>query len=382
LLQPWDQKTQGSLDREGRDPGQPVSQIQHCQLLDPNLPLQVDLEQIQLVYKGLYQGTVNGCVQVAGTLLAPQIGGEIQLSDGKILLSDELATAGPRGQAADPSGSLRLDQLNFTLGDGIQIVQAPILNFVAQGTLVVNGPLDQLRPSGEIVLRSGQVNLFTTQFVLAQGDPQTATFLSEQGVDPNLNIRLIASVPEVTRNPVPSTTTTSEVADTPVFATNLGALQTVQVQARVTGRASRLFENLQLSSSPSRSQNEILGLLGGGFVNTLGRNSGPLAIANLAGSALFTNVQGFIGNALGFSEFRLFPTLSTDENKRSSTLGLAAEAGITITPELSLSVLQLLTASQSTQFGLRYRINQNTVMRGSSDFGGDSRLILEYETRY
>jgi translocation and assembly module TamB len=97
---------------------------------------------------------------------------------------------------------------------------------------------------------------------------------------------------------------------------------------------------------------------------------------------LFTNVQGFIGNALGFSEFRLFPTLSTDQNKRSSTLGLAAEAGINITPELSLSVLQLLTATQSTQFGLRYRVNQNTLMRGSTDFGGDSRLILEYEARY
>jgi translocation and assembly module TamB len=356
--------------------------IQHCRLTDTALPLQVDLEGIQLAYKGLYQGAVNGCVQVGGTLLAPRIGGEIQLSNGKVLLSEQMATAGSAGQTADASTSLELDRLSLTLGKQLQIVQAPILNFVAQGTLVVDGPLEQLRPVGEIVLHSGQVNLFTTQFVLAQGAPQTATFLSEQGLDPNLAIRLIASVPEVTRNPVPTTTTTSEVADKPVFVTNLGALQTVRVEARVSGKASQLFENLQLTSSPSRSQNEILGLLGGGFVNTLGRDSGPLAIANLAGSALFTNVQGLIGNALGFSEFRLFPTLSTDESKRSSTLGMAAEAGVNLTPNLSLSVLQLLTATQSTQFGLRYHINQNTLMRGSTDFGGDSRLILEYETRY
>jgi len=45
----------------------------------------------------------------------------------------------------------------------------------------------------------------------------------------------------------------------------LGGLQTVRVQATVTGPASQLFDNLQLTSNPSRSESEIIALLGGGL---------------------------------------------------------------------------------------------------------------------
>jgi translocation and assembly module TamB len=143
-----------------------------------------------------------------------------------------------------------------------------------------------------------------------------------------------------------------------------------------------LFDNLELSSSPNRSRNEIIGLIGGGFVDTLGRGDSTLGIANLAGSALLTNIQGFIGNALGLSEFRLFPTISTDEDRRSSTLGLAAETGVDITPALSASVLKILTSPKPAQFGLRYRINDNILFRGSTDFFGDNRAVFEYNVRF
>ncbi|NJN48612.1 MAG: hypothetical protein HC805_00830 [Alkalinema sp. RL_2_19] len=159
-------------------------------------------------------------------------------------------------------------------------------------------------------------------------------------------------------------------------------MQTVRIEAKVSGLSSVLFDNLELSSSPSRSRNEIIGLIGGGFVDTLGRGNSTLGIANLAGSALLTNIQGFVGNALGLSEFRLFPTVSTDENRRSSTLGLAAEAGVDITPAISGSVLKILTSDQPAQFGLRYRINDDFLFRGSTDFSGDSRAVLEYNTRF
>ena len=57
-----------------------------------------------------------------------------------------------------------------------------------------------------------------------------------------------------------------------------------------------------------------MALLGGGFINTLGRgDDATLGIANFAGSALLTNIQGTIGNALDLSEFRLFPTLIGNE---------------------------------------------------------------------
>lgn len=348
-------------------------------------PLTVALNDIALNLKGLYRGDVEGQVLVTGTALQPKIGGEIVLANGQVQLPDSEATpvatpATDTPTEEGPTAAPEFNNLRLTLGRGVQIVRQPILNFVASGDILLNGTLDSLRPDGVIRLRSGQVNLFTTQFTLARGSDQTAEFFPDQGLDPTLNIRLITSVPEVTRSRTVSASSPSEIEDVP--ATSLGALQTVRIEARVTGPASQLFDNLELKSSPSRSENEIVALLGGGFVNTLGRGDSTLGLANLAGSALLTNIQGAIGNALGLSEFRLFPTIVTSEESRSSTLGLAAEAGIDITQNISTSVLRVLTADQPTRFNLRYRLSDEFLLRGSTDFSGDSRAVLEYETRF
>ncbi|MBE9033213.1 translocation/assembly module TamB domain-containing protein, partial [filamentous cyanobacterium LEGE 11480] len=370
--------------------------IENCLSQGEAPPLNIALNRISLTYKGLYQGGVRGCVNVAGNLFRPRITGEIGLFDGQVLLADEVPQAAAPGSSSNSRASvaqaasavadsgLEFNDLRLKLGRNIQIVKAPIVNFVATGTLTVNGDLNAPQPAGEILLRSGVVNLFTTQFVLARGYRHRATFIDGGGLDPDLDIRLIASVPEVTRSPLrtPEQELSSEVTDAPLFATSVGSLQTVRIEAKVSGASSVLFDNLELSSSPSRSRNEIIGLIGGGFVDTLGRGDSTLGIANLAGSALLTNIQGFIGNALGLSEFRLFPTISTDEDRRSSTLGLAAEAGVDITPALSGSLLKILTSDQPAQFGLRYRINDNFLFRGSSDFFGDSRAVLEYNARF
>jgi translocation and assembly module TamB len=361
---------------------------------DPNYAqtaLEVSLQRIALKIKGLYQGGVDGDVTIRGAALSPQVGGEVRLTDGQVLLAEAAAAGGATGgdpdQPATGSGAVdtqafEFQDLKLVLGDRVRVTSAPIINFVARGELLVNGTLDDLKPAGEIRLNSGQVNLFTTQFVLARGYAQTAKFTPAQGLDPTLDIRLIASVPEVSRNRVPTATSASEVTDDAQLATNFGALQTIRIQAKATGPASQLFDNLELTSSPSRSQGEILALLGGGFVNTLGRGDSTLGIANLAGSALLTNIQGLIGNAIGVSELRLFPTVSTNNNTRSSTLGLAAEIGIDLTRNLSASALKVLTSDQPTQFGLRYRLNDQLLLRGSSDFSGDDRAVIEYEVRF
>jgi translocation and assembly module TamB len=373
---------------EGAIEGPPAGTQAVNSLEDAARPLTVDLKQIALRLKGLYRGNVNGQLLVRGTALAPKLGGEIRLTDGQVLLPEETtdtaASGGAAGGAAggNPITALTLDGLQLKLGDRIQVIKPPIVNFVARGNLTVNGPLSNLQPEGVINLEAGQVNIFTTQFTLARGHKQTARFIAGQGLDPELNVRLIASVPEVTRSRLPSTTLSSEVNDAPLLATNLGSLQTVRIQARVVGPASALFEKLELTSSPGRERAEIISLLGGGFINTNGRGDTTLGIANLAGSALLTNVQGLIGQALGLSEFRLFPTRTTNPRGQSSTLGLAAEAGVDITPGISASVLRVLTSSQSTQFGLRYRINDRLLFRGSTDFSGDNRAVLEYEARF
>lgn len=349
-----------------------------------------DLSNIALNLKGLYRGGVDGKVTVGGTALSPEVGGVIRLSNGQVLL--ETATAGGAGGGAgggaqQEESPIELQDLRIELGDRVQVTQAPILNFVASGNLTVNGSLNDLRPRGVIRLLSGQVNIFTTQFNLVRGYPQTAEFVESQGLDPNLDVRLITSVPEVTNYRQPTGTELAEILESPLPASSFGGLQTVRIRADVRGRASQLFENLELTSSPARSESEIVGLLGGGFVATLGRGDSVLGIANLAGSALLTNVQSAIGNALGLSEFRLFTTL-TNENRReessraSSTLGLAAEAAIDITPNVSVSAVKILTNSDPPQFGIRYRVNDRVLLRGSTDFSGDNRAVVEYEARF
>jgi translocation and assembly module TamB len=354
-----------------------------------NQPLIVDLQHLAINLKGLYEGGVNGRMVVGGNAFEPKIGGNITLTDGRILLSDPVPEDATSGSNGNSSTAFELQNLKLRLGDNIRVVRAPVLNFVAKGDLDVTGPLDKLQPSGRIDLESGQVNLFTTQFVLARGYRNFAEFRPELGLDPNLNVRLTTSVPEVTRTRIPTNNISSEINESLNLAGNVGGVQTIRIQASVQGPASLLTQNLELKSSPSRSPTEIVSLLGGGFVNTLGRgNDATLGIANFAGSALLTNVQGVIGNAIGLSEFRLFPTLIGNSTNRSSTLGIAAEAGVDIlrtadgVPILSGTVLRVLTANQATQFGLRYRINEQLIFRGSTDFSGDNRAVFEFETRF
>ncbi|MCT7949536.1 translocation/assembly module TamB domain-containing protein [Ancylothrix sp. C2] len=350
--------------------------------------LRVSLDRLAVNLKGLYRGGVTGLVGIAGTAFRPQIGGRIELSNGQVLLAEAVANratgtaAAGRDVAAEDQGRFEVgfNNLLLVLGDNIAISQVPLFNFLAAGNLRINGPLYELQPAGTIRLTRGEVNLFTTQFRLAGGYEQTATFVPNRGLDPLLDVRLIALVNEVTGSRVPTSAFSNEIADNPITA--FGSSQTVRIQARVEGPASQLFNSLELTSSPGRSESEIVALLGGGFVNTLGRGDSSLALANLAGSALLSPIESALSRALGLTEFRLFPTVGTNDGRRTSTLGLAAEAGIDITQSLSASVLRILTDNQPTQFGLRYRLNEQTLLRGSTDFSGDSRATVEYELRF
>ena len=182
----------------------------------------------------------------------------------------------PTATSSSPSFEVGLNDLQLNLGRGIKVTSAPILSFGATGGLTVNGTLDDIRPEGTIRLTSGAVNLFTTQFRLDRGYPQTATFVPSQGLDPTLDVRLATSVQEVTRFRTPGNSVASEIADEP---TGFGNVRSVQIQALVQGKASQLSDSLELRSSPSRSSIEIVALLGGGFVQTLGRGDRTLAIA-------------------------------------------------------------------------------------------------------
>ncbi|MBZ8182715.1 translocation/assembly module TamB domain-containing protein [Oscillatoria salina] len=357
---------------------------------NPQDPLTVCLNQLALNFKGIYNGGVSGAVQISGSALQPQIGGNLDLFDGRILLGEAAGAGGGgngggNGEAdADNGGyidNVEFNNLAIALTEDVEISQPPILSFYADGSLTVNGTLANfdLRPEGTIKLERGQVNLFTTQFRLADGYEQTARFTPSEGLDPLLDIRLVASVTETTRNLIPTNANSAEVIDNPI---DFGSAETIRVQARVEGPATRLRDNLELTSTPTRSETEIVALLGGGFVNTLGRGDTTLGLANLAGTAVFGSFQNDIANALGLSEFRLFPTSITNEEGRDSTLGLGAEVGIEFGDRFSFTVIKVLTTDDPFLYGVRYRLDEQTIVRGSTNLEGNTRATIEYEVRF
>ncbi|MDZ8050698.1 MAG: translocation/assembly module TamB domain-containing protein [Aulosira sp. ZfuVER01] len=355
-------------------------------------PLTVNLDQLTLRLKGLYEGGASGNLQITGSALNPVIGGKVELFDGQVLLAESANTANSQDSAQSflpieankqdktetKNTTARLNNLELLLGKNVQISRPPIINFQATGSLAVNGFLNQPVPDGTIRLEKGGVNLFTTQFNLARGYEHTATFKKEQPRDPNLDILLFAKVLDGNL--------TGDISK--LNTTGLSSLETVRVEARVKGPASKLNENLQLTSSPTRSETELVALLGGGFVDTQGRGDSTLGLINIAGSAVFNNFQGAfnqIGNAFGLSELRLFPTVISDNpeaGKSNSTLELALEAGVDISSKFSVSGIKILTANDPLQWGLNYRITDTIRLRASTNLFDDSRAVVEYDRRF
>ncbi|MGF1478372.1 MAG: translocation/assembly module TamB domain-containing protein [Cyanophyceae cyanobacterium] len=341
-------------------------------------PLTVTLRDTTLYFKGLYKGDVRGELNITGSALEPDVSGEVELFDGEVLLGETVTTS--MGNRNDWATATDFDALRLNLGDNLRLTRQPLLNFLASGSLLLNGTPENPRPEGTIRLRHGQVNLFATQFQLAGGEENTARFSPEQGFDPYLDLRLATSVIETNSQPQRQDPASADVRE--ILPSQIGALQTVRVQAEVEGYASQLTDSIELTSSPPRTETEIVSLLGGGFVNTLGRGDTTLGLANLAGSALFGSVQGAIGEALGLSEFRIFTTPLINDEQRTTALGVAAEASIDITSDLSFSALKILNTEQPAQYGIRYRLNESTVLRGSTDLEDDNRAIVEFEQRF
>ncbi|MGB3296131.1 MAG: hypothetical protein WBB01_24360 [Phormidesmis sp.] len=403
-------------NRPAQNPDNPL----FPQPLAANRPLTVNLENIALDLEGLYSGGVNGQIIVGGSILrsGPQIGGEVVLSNGRVLLPEgsnaneaaatlvndpdtaafDIANTNGIGSIGTRDGiTSNFRDLRLTLGDSVRIIQGNLLNFVADGTLVLNGPPSDLEPNGIINLRSGRVSLYTTLFRL-RGRDNTAEFTPEMGLrNPFLDVSLRASVPEVnTPGPITSTPfATAEIADTSNNGfDNPGSLRTIRVRADVNGPANAIFENLELSSSPARDQAELIGLIGGGFVTALESTVGSLSgngdsfggLLNLVSGTLLTSVQDFVSNTLSLSEFRLFPVTaasrSRSEENSANGIDIGAAIGLDVSESTSLSLTKVLTDNTNPEFGVNYRLTDALTIRGATNFEDINQVLLEYEVRF
>jgi len=266
-----------------------------------------------------------------------------------------------------------------------------IADFFTEGSFTVDGPLldaPKVCPDGSVTLTRGTVSIGSTRFRLDNDEEQTATFVPEQGLDPTLDVSLQTQVIETTRQPETSDPSQTEITDAPNTGANFGAAESIRILARVQGRATKLLadeddleEILVLESNPRRSDAEILSLLGQGV---LGGGS-PLGLA----SSLTGGLQAAIADALGLSQFSIFPLAVADsgdsaegDGGASTSIELAAETGVDITNDVTFSVLAILTQQQPLLYSLRYRVNEKISVRGLTDLSANDSLTVNFETRF
>ncbi|MEO1521951.1 MAG: translocation/assembly module TamB domain-containing protein [Cyanobacteria bacterium J06633_2] len=359
-------------------------------------PLTLSFEETPIGLEDLISATIDGDVRVTGAVLAPTISGEVNISDGRAFALNlvrnrsNLTTTEATGNTstADSASNsfldrVQLDDFTVTLSDSLQIVGRPVFELAAIGDLVLNGSLSDIRPDGTIQLTNGWINIVSTQFRLSRDSANTATFAPENGLDPTLDVQLVARVREVDRTPIaPSSPFAgSEVADQTAVPT-FGGLQTVEVFATVDGRASELSDSLELTSDPTRSESQIVALLGGQTIDAFQSGNVTGGVAAFVGSGFLAGLGNDIANTLGISEFSIFPTTGDIGGESRLPLSIGVEVGFDITDEFSISVLEILDGGSSTQFNFRYELTDRIRLRASTDLDEDSRAIIEFRNSF
>lgn len=361
------------------------------------VPLTLVMRNIALNLKGAYSGQVDGEMMVKGTLLlgGPQLAGTIRLSDGVLSLPDTSASDGAAGAGATPA-PVRFADFKLLLRNNVRLAVPGLVDVRAEGGITVDGLFPDLQLAGRINLPSGRINLVTTQFSLTGGD-NYAQFTRNRGLDPYISATLRAAVPDtaggdsdlIAATPFPR----NEVDDSELNTLNLNqsGVETIRIRAQVDGPASQLatLQGVQLSSSPPRSNGEIVTLISGGILTALestvtsvsGGGDGFSGLIALAGSALLNNVQDVLGDALSISELRLYTVTPNSAQAAGNSIDIGGEIGVEFSPSISASVQTVFNNIDPTLFNLRYRINDQFVLRGTTsleEFNENTGVILEF----
>ncbi|MDJ0705953.1 MAG: translocation/assembly module TamB domain-containing protein [Leptolyngbyaceae cyanobacterium MO_188.B28] len=403
----------GRIAVEGR---MPINNSAGAKRTDLEPGLRIALNQVPLDYEDAVKAKVDGQILVTGAVLAPVIGGELRIREGRVKPNQLLGkiNAAPNTSENDkavtynmapntapqwdvdrggnsvqqgepvqksPLDRVRLNNFVVRLEDRLRILGQPFYNVTASGELKLNGLLTDLQPEGTVRLTSGWINLFANQFRLVGRAENTATFTPDQGLDPFLNVHLSSRVQAVNQSTPPPATAfpTSEVADTSTITT-FGDTEIITVDARVVGPASQLLENLELTSRPPRTQEQIVGLIGGNIIGSL-TGSSLTQFANFFGSGALASFSNNLSNVLGLRSLSVFPTTDATEGSAAS-VGIGVEASFAIGPRLDVTFLEVLNSGNPPQVGLNYRLSDELQLRGDTNLSGDNRVFLEYRVRF
>ncbi|WOD41332.1 translocation/assembly module TamB domain-containing protein [Nodosilinea sp. E11] len=368
---------------------------------DPGLRL--SLANLDVNYANEVRSRVTGELTLTQALLAPTIGGQVQLQNtrvsvgrgllqqaNQILAKPDLDRVGntpgriPLRQIST-AFPLQFDNLRLVL-DPAQMRVLPLLSLNLEGAVALNGLVPDLSADGALYLTHGWINTITTEFFLAPGRSNVVLFKPENALDPYLDLVLEASVPlqrQYNINALNSTTGAAEIPTLDRLASTT-VLDELLIEARVQGQASRLLDNLNilaLTSTPTYGQNQLLGMVTGGYLASLGGTEPGLALGSNLLGAFTADSQDAIAHALGLRRLRLVGTTVLPTTNKDS-LGLGVGAAIGITENLSASLVQVLNQSQPFALNARYRIDDTWSISGSTDVSNAGRAFVEYRRNF
>ncbi|AFY77185.1 hypothetical protein Ple7327_1838 [Pleurocapsa sp. PCC 7327] len=349
-------------------------------------PLTIAIEQGQIDLENLYRGGIDGRVTVTGAAIVPLISGRVRLSDGQVFVPQQQAANNTQAipivrQPASPPRRNdvalfvpRLDNLQVALER--LSVDAPLYRFDFGGALALSGPvndLNNLQPQGTITLNRGRVSFLETRFLLDRRYRNVIVFNRRRGLlDPDLDLRMRTIVSDFPNARQQRTDFSNEIPDD-----NLSRVRRIDITLSVEGQLSQLVPGLgrniaevcqiqpaslppipgqrtlsqqelqrlqtclqaiaargqsnaqllsnpavDLSSNPSRTDGEIVRLLGEQFFSVAevlqNLNTDQLLEYGLIQLALPMALQGVVydventvGNLVGSSDLRLFPLIQT-----------------------------------------------------------------------
>lgn len=399
-------------------------------------PLQVELTTARLSVPRLNAQT-DALLTVTGTLLRPLVGGEVNVSRGKLNVqpgqlaqSEQIEGGEGKTVAVRPvamqtllesnwdfqqplvlmgagvdTGSgealrssvpdlsyFKLEDLRLNLGPDLEVVMPPVAAFRTTGLLTLNGPIDSsLQARGVVRLRGGRLTLFTTTFTLDPDAPNVAVFTPSLGLVPFLDIALrtrVSNSLEVGRSPGFVTEQDLRGGFTPLDQLNL-----VRVVMKISGPADRIGESLELRSNPPLSQERLVALIGGNSLAGLTGGNAGAALATVLGQSLLSPLVSTLTDALGQRvSFAIYPsyvvpTDSQNPNRGNgrvpSQLVLATDFGLDLTDRINLSMLAAPNRSDiPPQFTLRYQVNDTYGLQGSVDAEGRWQTQLQFFFRF
>ncbi len=409
--------------------------------LSESEPLAISIEKTRIKTELTDFGASSELV-VKGSILQPQLAGEVFISDGTIFakrannpdkttseksnrlkefkkkinrklpeynwnqseplvlfIQDEDAPASRIVGGGLPNGfeSIIFDNLKLVLGPSLRLASLPLASFETNGFLLLNGPFDEtLDVSGVIKLVSGYVNLFTTTFNVDQSEPNVAVFVPSMGFVPYVDITLKSRVPDNIRD-------VSNFSSNGMASFGIGGSRFVNVEVRASGPADRISENFQLRSTPSLGRSELLGLIGGNSLANLISNGGNGdVIASFLNrsfaSYLQGNINGFLSDRLQISLYPAYINGSDSEDDASDSSSPSndqedtnlpaqqawvTEIGVDLNDKINFSVQAAPNRQDIPPKGnITFQMNPNLGLLGSFDKNGNWQSQLQIFFRY